>query len=75
MNMKIDYPVGYDDKDFEGMEWSTGLGIGRVIPIGERIQSVVLTTWDPTYRESKSLSLCKQNQLFKQGWFFYFRTF
>ncbi len=56
VNMKIDYPVGYDDKDFEGMEWNTGLGVGRVIPIGERIQSVVLTTWDPTYRESKSLS-------------------
>ena len=33
--MKIDYPVGFDDKDFEGMNWNTGLGIGRVIPMGK----------------------------------------
>ena len=56
VNMKIDYPVGFDDKDFEGMEWNTGLGFGRIIPMGERIQSVVLTTWNPTYQESRSLS-------------------
>jgi len=54
--IKIDYPVGFDDRDFEGMEWNTGLGFGRVISMGKRIQSVVLTTWDPTYSESKSLA-------------------
>ena len=56
VEMKIDYPVGFDDRDFEGMEWNTGLGFGRVIPMGKRIQSVVLTSWDPTYNESKSLA-------------------
>jgi hypothetical protein len=54
--IKIDYPVGFDDRDFEGMEWNTGLGFGRVISMCKRIQSVVLTTWDPTYSESKSLA-------------------
>jgi hypothetical protein len=56
VKMKIDYPVGFDDRDFEGMEWNTGLGFGRLIPMGKGIQSVVLTTWDPTYKESKSLA-------------------
>jgi hypothetical protein len=56
VNMKIDYPGGYDDKDFDGMEWTTGLGFGCIIPMGDRIQSLVLTTWDPTYTESKSLA-------------------
>ena len=56
VNIEIDYPVGFDDMDFEGMEWNTGLGFGRVIPMGKRIQSVVLTTWNPVYNESRSLS-------------------
>lgn len=56
VSMEVDYPVGFDDRDFAGMEWNTGFGVGRVIPMGKRIQSVVLTTWNPAYSESKSLS-------------------
>ncbi|OOG76427.1 hypothetical protein [Algoriphagus sp. A40] len=56
VNIEVNYPVGFDDMDYEGMEWNTGLGFGRVIPIGKRIQSVVLTSWNPAYNESKSLS-------------------
>lgn len=52
----IDYPSGIGEKDFEGRNWSAGLGVGHVIPVGRRIQSLVFTSWDPTYKETKSLS-------------------
>jgi hypothetical protein len=55
-NVEIDYPAGFENRDFEGEVWSAGVGIGRVVPLGKRTQSLVFATWDPTYSESKSLS-------------------
>lgn len=52
----VDYPSGFDEQDYKGESWSVGLGIGRAIPMGKRIQSVVLATWDPIYKDAKGLS-------------------
>jgi hypothetical protein len=54
--VEISLPGGFDYADFEGKVWSTALGTGRVIPIANRLQSVVIASWDPTFDDGRSLS-------------------
>lgn len=46
----------FESKNFDGTIWLSGLGVGRTISMGKKLQSVVLLTWDPLFKESRSLS-------------------
>jgi hypothetical protein len=54
--LSLAYAPGYNSKNFEGAIWLSGFGAGRTIPIGKTLQSIVLVTWDPLFKESRSLS-------------------
>jgi hypothetical protein len=56
VKVKISFPGGFDYADFEGKVWTTALGIGRVIPVGNRLQSLVIVSWDPTFDDGRSIS-------------------
>ncbi|MBR9777673.1 MAG: hypothetical protein GYB55_22680 [Cytophagales bacterium] len=54
--LSVAYAPGYEHKNFDGVIWISGLGAGRSIPIGKRLQSVFFLTWDPLFKESRSIS-------------------
>jgi len=54
--LSLAYAPGYNSKNFEGAIWLSGFGAGRSIPLGKNLQSIVLVTWDPLFKESRSLS-------------------
>ncbi len=51
-----EYPAGYESRNFSGKAWSGELSLVRTIPMGKVIRSVVMVSWDPLYREDRSLS-------------------
>ncbi|WP_146948637.1 hypothetical protein [Cyclobacterium qasimii] len=54
--ISLAYAPGYESKNFDGAIWLSGLGAGRTIPMGKKLQSVVLLSWDPLFKESRGLS-------------------
>ena len=56
MRMDIAYPRGYEQNNFTGSQWSGELALVKTIPMGESIRSVVMMSWDPLFKENRSLS-------------------
>lgn len=54
--VKTAYPTGHKHLDYEGMAWNATLGVGRNIPLGKALQSVVIASWSPLHPENRSLS-------------------
>ena len=54
--ISVAYAPVYEHRNFDGVIWLSGLGVGRAIPMGKKLQSVVLLTWDPLFKESRGLS-------------------
>jgi hypothetical protein len=51
----ITNPAGYESRDFDGKAWSSSFAIGRTIPMGKVIRSVVMGSIDPFSNEKSSL--------------------
>ncbi|MHA7129268.1 hypothetical protein [Algoriphagus namhaensis] len=51
-----EYPAGYESRNFSGKDWAGELSLVRTIPIGKVIRSVVMVSWDPLYKEDRSLA-------------------
>jgi hypothetical protein len=51
----ITNPAGYESRDFEGKAWASNFAIGRTIPMGKVIRSVVMGSIDPFFNEKSSL--------------------
>jgi hypothetical protein len=56
MRMDIKYPKGYEQNNFSGSQWSGELALVKTIPMGESVRSVVVMSWDPLFKENRSLS-------------------
>ncbi|MDO6437478.1 hypothetical protein Q4534_08680 [Cyclobacterium sp. 1_MG-2023] len=50
------YAPGFESKNFDGSIWLSGLGLGRTIPMGKKLQSIVLLTYDPLFKANRGLS-------------------
>lgn len=48
-------PTGYESMDFDGKAWATSFAVGRTIPMGNTIQSVVIGSVDPFFDKKSSL--------------------
>lgn len=48
-------PVGYESRDFDGKVWASSFAVGRAIPMGRVIRSVVMGSVDPFFNERSSL--------------------
>ncbi|MDR7131000.1 hypothetical protein J2X69_003359 [Algoriphagus sp. 4150] len=48
-------PAGYESRNFDGRAWASNLGIGRTIPMGNTIRSVVIGSIDPFYDKKSGL--------------------
>lgn len=53
--MTITNPAGYESRNFDGKTWASSLAIGRTIPMGKVIRSVVMGSIDPFFNEKSSL--------------------
>lgn len=51
----ITNPVGYESRNFEGKAWASNFAIGRTIPMGKTIRSVVIGSVDPFFDKKSSL--------------------
>jgi hypothetical protein len=51
----ITNPAGYESRNFDGKAWASSLAIGRTIPMGKVIRSVVMGSIDPFFNEKSSL--------------------
>jgi hypothetical protein len=51
----ITNPAGYESRDFEGKAWASSFAVGRTIPMGKVIRSVVMGSIDPFFNEKASL--------------------
>ncbi|PZX48940.1 hypothetical protein [Algoriphagus chordae] len=51
----ITNPAGYESRDFEGNAWASSFAVGRTIPMGKVIRSVVMGSIDPFFNEKSSL--------------------
>jgi hypothetical protein len=51
-----EYPAGYESRNFSGKAWAGELSLVRTIPMGKVIRSVVMVSWDPLYKEDRSLA-------------------
>lgn len=54
--ISLAYAPGFESKNFDGFIWLSGLGVGRTIPMGKKLQSIVLLTYDPLFNENRGLS-------------------
>lgn len=54
--INIEYPAGFESRNFSGKQWAGELTLVRTIPIGKILNSVVMVSWDPLYKEGKSLA-------------------
>lgn len=54
--ISLAYAPGFESKNFDGFIWLSGLGLGRTIPMGKKLQSIVLLTYDPLFKENRGLS-------------------
>ncbi|SFT97101.1 hypothetical protein SAMN04489724_3061 [Algoriphagus locisalis] len=52
--MTITNPAGYESRNFNGKAWASSLAIGRTIPMGKVIRSVVIGSIDPFFNEQSS---------------------
>ncbi|WP_057937321.1 kinetochore Spc7 family protein [Algoriphagus resistens] len=48
-------PKGYESRDFEGKAWASAFAVGRTIPMGNTIRSVVMGSVDPFFDKRSSL--------------------
>ncbi|MDX5429238.1 MAG: hypothetical protein LPK79_14145, partial [Bacteroidota bacterium] len=53
MQVDIKYPTGYEQSNYSGTSWSGELALVKLIPLGERIRSVVIASWDPFYQANR----------------------
>ncbi|WP_425637960.1 hypothetical protein ACPUEN_00910 [Algoriphagus yeomjeoni] len=51
----ITNPAGYESRNFDGKAWASNLAVGRTIPMGKVIRSVVMGSVDPFFNEKSSL--------------------
>ncbi|PZX51498.1 hypothetical protein LV84_03655 [Algoriphagus ratkowskyi] len=51
----ITNPAGYESRDFTGKAWASNFAIGRTIPMGKTIRSVVIGSVDPFFDKKSSL--------------------
>lgn len=51
-----EYPAGFESRNFSGQKWASELALVRTIPMGKILNSVVMVSWDPLYKENKSLA-------------------
>jgi hypothetical protein len=51
----ITNPAGYESRNFDGKAWASSFAIGRTIPMGKVIRSVVIGSIDPFFNEKSSL--------------------
>jgi hypothetical protein len=54
--ISIEYPAGYESRNFSGKQWAGELALVRTIPMGKSLSSVVMVSWDPLYHEGRSLA-------------------
>ncbi|GMQ27890.1 hypothetical protein [Algoriphagus confluentis] len=54
--ISTEYPAGYESRNFSGKAWAGELSLVRTIPMGKVIRSVVMVSWDPLYKEDRSLA-------------------
>lgn len=54
--ISTEYPAGYESRNFSGKAWSGELSLVRTIHMGKVIRSVVIVSWDPLYKEDRSLA-------------------
>jgi hypothetical protein len=54
--INIVYPSGFESRNFSGKQWSGELSLVRTIPMGKILNSVVMVSWDPLYKEDRSLA-------------------
>jgi hypothetical protein len=52
----IEYPAGYESRNFSGKQWAGELALVRTIPMGKSLSSVVMVSWDPLYQDGRSLA-------------------
>lgn len=48
-------PSGYESRDYEGKAWASAFAVGRTIPMGKTIRSVVMGSVDPFFDKRSSL--------------------
>ncbi|WP_192085654.1 hypothetical protein [Algoriphagus sp. Y33] len=51
----ITNPSGYESRDFDGKAWASNFALGRTIPMGTTIRSVVIGSIDPFFDKKSSL--------------------
>ncbi|SMD45740.1 hypothetical protein SAMN00777080_4404 [Aquiflexum balticum DSM 16537] len=51
----ISHPAGYESLDFAGKAWASSFALGRTIPMGKTIRSVVIGSIDPFFDKQTSL--------------------
>ncbi|MEB2787389.1 hypothetical protein [Algoriphagus persicinus] len=51
----ITNPSGYESRDFDGKAWASNFAVGRTIPMGKTIRSVVMGSVDPFFDKKSSL--------------------
>jgi hypothetical protein len=54
--INIEYPAGFESRNFSGKQWAGELTLVRTIPMGKILNSVVMVSWDPLFNEDKSLT-------------------
>ncbi|MBN3584880.1 hypothetical protein JYB64_20995 [Algoriphagus aestuarii] len=47
-------PAGYESRDYAGKAWASSVAIGRTIPMGKVIRSVVIGSIDPFFNKQSS---------------------
>jgi hypothetical protein len=52
----ITNPTGYESMDFDGKAWASSFAVGRTIPMGKTIRSVVIGSIDPFFDKHTSLN-------------------
>jgi hypothetical protein len=52
----ITHPAGYESMDFDGKAWASSFAVGRTIPMGKTIRSVVTGSIDPFFDKQTSLN-------------------
>lgn len=52
----ISNPTGYESMDFDGKAWASSFAVGRTIPMGKTIRSVVIGSIDPFFDKQTSLN-------------------
>lgn len=54
--LRIEFPAGFESRNFSGHQWAGELALVRTISMGESLRSVVMASWDPLFSKDKSLA-------------------